>query len=85
MYVSHLQKLKYSNYGKNWCFSPLFVHDAACVGVKGELEVTAALNPFPAVLDLSTSKAEDPGNRAEQSRGGIPLHSGNWIRLVQSK
>lgn len=53
------------------------------MSAKGEAEVAATFNPFPAVLDLSTSKAQILGSGAEQSRGGISLHSGNWIRLVQ--
>lgn len=42
------------------------------MSVKGEAEVAATFNPFPAVLDLSTSKAQILG--AEPSRAGAASH-----------
>lgn len=53
----------------------------AQMSAKGEAEVVVTFNPFPAVLDLSTSKAQILRSRAEQSRA--ELHPGNWIHLVQ--
>lgn len=54
------------------------------MSVKGEAEVVVTFNPSPAVLDLSTSKAQILRSGAERSRAEQgQLHSGNWIRLVQ--
>lgn len=48
----------------------------AQMSAKGEAEVAVTFNPFPAVLDLSTSKAQILGSGAEQSRGSCILATG---------
>lgn len=48
----------------------------AQMSAKGEAEVAVTFNPFPAVLDLSTSKAQILGSGAEQSWGSCILATG---------